>query len=123
MIGKKELAKAVSWNDTIVEEGIHFEDVLHAYRVDAKGATYVAEQRAIRAWAVMEGKPVVPGQAYAIPVRIKAVLSSAWIDGLLAGLSISQSGYNTVCDVLQAGCRAIYVPFAAGGETEQTVRA
>jgi predicted glycosyltransferase len=40
-----------------------------------------------------------------------------------AQLSISQSGYNTVCDVLQAGCRAIYVPFAAGGETEQTVRA
>lgn len=40
-----------------------------------------------------------------------------------AELSVSQSGYNTVCDVLQAGCRAIYVPFAAGGETEQTVRA
>jgi predicted glycosyltransferase len=40
-----------------------------------------------------------------------------------AKLSVSQSGYNTVCDVLQAGCRAIYIPFAAGGETEQTVRA
>lgn len=40
-----------------------------------------------------------------------------------AELSVSQAGYNTVCDVLQAGCRAIYVPFAAGGETEQTVRA
>jgi len=40
-----------------------------------------------------------------------------------AELSVSQSGYNTVCDVLQAGCRAVYVPFAAGGETEQTVRA
>jgi predicted glycosyltransferase len=38
-------------------------------------------------------------------------------------LSVSQAGYNTVCDVLQAGCRAIYAPFAAGGETEQTVRA
>ena len=40
-----------------------------------------------------------------------------------AELSVSQSGYNTVGDVLQAGCRAVYVPFAAGGETEQTVRA
>ena len=40
-----------------------------------------------------------------------------------AGLSVSQAGYNTVCDVLQAGCRSILVPFAAGGETEQTVRA
>lgn len=38
-------------------------------------------------------------------------------------LSISQAGYNTVADILQAGCRALLVPFAAGGETEQTVRA
>ncbi len=44
---------------------------------------------------------------------------------LLAGaqLSVSQAGYNTVCDVLVAGCRALLLPFAAGGETEQTVRA
>lgn len=44
---------------------------------------------------------------------------------LLAGaqLSISQAGYNTVCDVLVAGCRSVLVPFSAGGETEQTVRA
>lgn len=45
--------------------------------------------------------------------------------GLLARclLSISQAGYNTVMDILQAGCRAIVVPFAAGGETEQPERA
>lgn len=40
-----------------------------------------------------------------------------------AELSISQAGYNTVCDILRAGCGALLVPFAAGGETEQTVRA
>ncbi|MGH6860831.1 MAG: glycosyltransferase family protein, partial [Phyllobacterium sp.] len=40
-----------------------------------------------------------------------------------ARLSISQAGYNTVCDVLQAQCRSILVPFTAGGETEQSVRA
>ncbi len=40
-----------------------------------------------------------------------------------AGLSISQAGYNTVCDLLQARCRSLLVPFAAGGETEQSVRA
>lgn len=40
-----------------------------------------------------------------------------------AGLSISQAGYNTVCDILRAGCRSILVPFAAGGETEQSLRA
>lgn len=45
--------------------------------------------------------------------------------GLLAKarLSISQAGYNTVGDILLAGCRAILVPFAAGGETEQNARA
>lgn len=44
---------------------------------------------------------------------------------LLSGarLSVSQAGYNTVCDVLVAGCRSVLVPFTAGGETEQGVRA
>lgn len=40
-----------------------------------------------------------------------------------ARLSISQAGYNTVADILQTGCPALLVPFAAAGETEQTVRA
>ena len=40
-----------------------------------------------------------------------------------AQLSISQAGYNTVSDVLQAKCRAVLVPFSAGGETEQLDRA
>lgn len=38
-------------------------------------------------------------------------------------LSISQAGYNTVLDVLAARCRAVLVPFAEAGESEQTVRA
>ncbi|MFP6731994.1 MAG: glycosyltransferase [Alphaproteobacteria bacterium] len=38
-------------------------------------------------------------------------------------VSVSQAGYNTVVDVLQAGCRAVLVPFASPGETEQTLRA
>lgn len=45
--------------------------------------------------------------------------------GLLANarLSVSQAGYNTVCDILRARCRAILIPFAEGGETEQSDRA
>ena len=45
--------------------------------------------------------------------------------GLLANgaVSVSQAGYNTVVDVLAAGTRAVLVPFARGGETEQTDRA
>ena len=38
-------------------------------------------------------------------------------------LSVSQAGYNTVMDLLQAGCRSVVVPFATGGETELATRA
>ena len=40
-----------------------------------------------------------------------------------AEVSVSQAGYNTVLDVLGAGPRMIFVPFAAHEETEQTDRA
>ncbi len=38
-------------------------------------------------------------------------------------LSISQAGYNTVLDLLQARRPALLVPFDAGNETEQALRA
>ncbi|MHA1538260.1 MAG: glycosyltransferase family protein [Alphaproteobacteria bacterium] len=40
-----------------------------------------------------------------------------------AAVSVSQGGYNTVTDILNAGVRAVIVPFAGSGETEQTMRA
>lgn len=40
-----------------------------------------------------------------------------------AGGSVSMAGYNTALDVLQAGTPAVFVPFDAGGEVEQTLRA
>jgi predicted glycosyltransferase len=40
-----------------------------------------------------------------------------------AALSVSQAGYNTVMDILVTGARAVLVPFAAEGETEQSLRA
>ena len=40
-----------------------------------------------------------------------------------ASLSLSQGGYNTVMEVLDAGIRAVIVPYAGGLETEQTLRA
>jgi predicted glycosyltransferase len=45
--------------------------------------------------------------------------------GLLRGcrVSVSQAGYNTVLDILAARARAVLVPFAAGRETEQLMRA
>ena len=38
-------------------------------------------------------------------------------------VSVSQAGYNTVLDLLGARARAVLVPFAAGRETEQPLRA
>ncbi len=40
-----------------------------------------------------------------------------------ARLSISQAGYNTVLEVLAAGVPAVVVPFGAGSESEQSLRA
>ncbi len=44
---------------------------------------------------------------------------------LLAGcaLSISQAGYNTIMDVMQARCPAVLVPFSEAEESEQPYRA
>ena len=38
-------------------------------------------------------------------------------------VSVSQSGYNTVVDILKTGARAVMVPFSDAGEIEQTLRA
>jgi predicted glycosyltransferase len=40
-----------------------------------------------------------------------------------ARLSISQAGYNTCVDLLHARCAALLVPFDAGNEREQSIRA
>jgi predicted glycosyltransferase len=38
-------------------------------------------------------------------------------------ISVSQAGYNTLLEIVQARARAVAVPFAGGHETEQTLRA
>ncbi|MEM8731439.1 MAG: glycosyltransferase [Pseudomonadota bacterium] len=40
-----------------------------------------------------------------------------------AAASVSMCGYNTALDVLQAGTPAVFVPFDAGNEVEQSLRA
>lgn len=41
----------------------------------------------------------------------------------VSSASVSQCGYNTALDILQAGTPALVVPFAEGNEDEQTRRA
>lgn len=80
-------------------------------------------------WCLMAGpnlpQPAFEASLLAAPDNVVVERFRPDFPGLLAGarLSVSQSGYNTVCDVLRAGCRAVYVPFTAGGETEQAARA
>ncbi len=82
-----------------------------------------------RSWCVITG-PNLPAPEFErlsalAPEAVTLVRFRPDLPSLLAGaqLSISQAGYNTVCDLLRARCRPVLVPFAAGGETEQTVRA
>lgn len=94
-----------------------------------ENALEAARQFPDRQWCIIAG-PNLPEPDY------RAILAQAGSNivierfrrdfpSLLRGaqLSISQAGYNTVCDLLQAQCRSILIPFTTGGETEQAVRA
>ncbi|CAN1542168.1 COG4671 Predicted glycosyl transferase [Rhabdaerophilaceae bacterium] len=61
----------------------------------------------------------------AAPTHVRIERARPDFPHLLAqsALSISQAGYNTVLDLAAAGTRAILVPYAAGNEQEQTIRA
>lgn len=89
----------------------------------AKNANFTAS------WCLITGPNLPESDFFALaansPDNVSVVRFRRDFASLLANarLSISQAGYNTVCDVLQAGCRSILVPFTAGGETEQSVRA
>lgn len=80
-------------------------------------------------WCIITGPNFPSPDRTALQARLPAgiVLETFRADfpGLLAGarLSISQAGYNTVCDILRARCPAVLIPFAEGGETEQSDRA
>jgi predicted glycosyltransferase len=80
-------------------------------------------------WRLLVGDNRQPGQSRYLRARAArgVTVEPARPDfpALLANarLSISQGGYNTVMDILQTRARAVVVPFAGHGETEQTFRA
>lgn len=63
--------------------------------------------------------------AHELPSTVTLQRFRSDFTGLLANakLSLSQAGYNTVSDVLQARCGCILIPFSMGTETEQLDRA
>lgn len=86
-----------------------------------------------RTWRVLAGVNVAPAswahlQALAAQIgdgRVIVERSRNDFPVLLknSSLSISQAGYNTLMEILDAGARALVVPFAGGAEIEQTLRA
>lgn len=80
-------------------------------------------------WAVITGPNLATADYEAAvrdaPPRVRVSRFRDDFGSVLAGaeLSVSLAGYNTVGDVMRAGCRAILVPFTSGGETEQSTRA
>lgn len=80
-------------------------------------------------WRLLAGPDLPEAEVRALgaaaPAGVTVERARPDFPALLArcALSISQAGYNTVMDLLQARCRAVLVPFAAGGETEQPTRA
>ncbi|MGE0238425.1 MAG: glycosyltransferase family protein [Parvibaculaceae bacterium] len=80
-------------------------------------------------WCIITGpnfpKTEQAALAARLPAGVKLETFRPDFPGLLAraSISISQAGYNTVCDLLRARCRAVLIPFAEGGETEQSERA
>jgi predicted glycosyltransferase len=91
----------------------------------ARALTPLADRR----WLVITGPNAPEGMAKMLTSKLRdgdaVVTFRSDFPGLLAeaALSISQAGYNTCGDLLRAGCPAVLVPFAAGGEREQSLRA
>ncbi|AWN52582.1 glycosyltransferase [Methylobacterium sp. 17Sr1-1] len=80
-------------------------------------------------WRILVGRavpePAFAALAAAAPGNVVVERARPDFRALLAraALSVSQAGYNTVLDLLHGGCPALLVPFEAGHETEQRLRA
>ncbi len=76
-------------------------------------------------WLVLTGPNLARDQAWPEDEGLVIRTFEANLPSRLARarLSISQAGYNTVADLVAAGCKSVLVPFARNGETEQTRRA
>ena len=82
-----------------------------------------------RRWRILVGRATDPAAFTRLAASAPAHVAVEWarpdFAALLSAcaLSISQAGYNTVLDLIDAGRPAIVVPFDAGAETEQAIRA
>ena len=124
-VDENEAAIPGSIRQGIVVSGGSSAASLPLYRA-ALAAAYRIDDRC---WHVLVGRgvPEADFQALRDGAPAHAAVERARPDfrALLAGaeLSVSQSGYNTAVDLLRCGAPAVLVPFEAGHETEQRLRA
>lgn len=113
------------YHDAIIVSGGGSAASLPLYRAAIAAAQIVTDRK----WHVLIGHGVVQKEFDALVASAphNMIVERARKDfrALLRGacLSISQAGYNTVVDLFDAGLRMVLVPFAAGQEQEQTLRA
>ena len=94
-----------------------------------RAAIAAAREFTGRPWRLLIGRGVAEADLAALrddaPAHVTVERARPDFRAILAHaeLSISQAGYNTVVDLLRSGTRAVLVPFEAGHETEQRLRA
>ncbi|PVE22150.1 glycosyl transferase family 28 [Microvirga sp. KLBC 81] len=94
-----------------------------------RAAIAAAKEITDKPWRILIGRGVADSDFAALhdsaPAHVTVERARPDFRTLLAQaeLSISQAGYNTVVDLLRSGVRSILVPFEAGHETEQRLRA
>ena len=94
-----------------------------------RAAVAAAHELPEHPWRILVGRGVAEAdfQEIAAHAPANALVERARPDfrALLARaeLSVSQAGYNTVVDLLRSGVMSVLVPFEAGHETEQRLRA
>lgn len=124
--GRPEGPGAPGWNEVVVSAGggAVGETLLRT----ALEARPLSQAGSKRKWRLLAGGNM--------PAELVAALAATAPDGIIVerarpdfadllancAASISQGGYNTVIAIVQARARAVIVPFARGGQTEQSMR-
>ncbi|MFT0892140.1 glycosyltransferase [Pseudochelatococcus sp. G4_1912] len=112
-------------NDEIIISGGGSASSLPLYKAAIAAAAIITNYK----WRVLVGRGVAEDAFNALveaaPTHVVVERVRTDFPTLLAqaALSVSQAGYNTVVDLLRARVRSVVVPFEAGNETEQRLRA
>ena len=92
-------------------------------------AIKAAKQDPARVWRILVGganaRNKITQLATTAPANVRIEAARPDFRQMLnhANVSVSMCGYNTALDILQTGVSAVFVPFDAGGEVEQSLRA